>query len=742
MNRSRSRLVVPCAVAFGLVVVGLASPAQAIAVADLSVTVADHADPVTAGNNVVYTVTAHDAGPSDAFSVTLDDVMPPGTTFVSGTQTSGPAFTLTEPPVGGIGTVSATIGTFADGATATFTYTFRVSSSLAGGTTLVNQPNISASGSSDPNGGNDSDSESTTIDTRANLVILGSSDDTDPVDPGAGVVYDTTVTNLGPSDAQTVQFTDIAPFGATPVGFNELSGPTFNLFFDGTSTFTATTTTFAAGATATFASGFTVDQDAPATLHHPTSISSTTLDPVPGNNADVEDTAVVPLISIDNVSLPEGDAGTTAMQFHVSLNHSFDAPIDVNFATTDGTATHPADFQQEHGTMQFSAGAVLETITVPANGERVFEPNEMFSVNLTLPPSQVGVLADAHAIGTIRNDDPRPTVSIGDVTHAEGDSGDTAFVLPVTLSNPSSQPVTVHYVSGGGTSTPPTDYDAVANDLVIPAGDSGGSVSVPVHGDTDVEPTENFAVSLSAPAGAGLGDSIGVGTIRNDDFADLVLSGSVSPGSPRVGRHLTETYTVKANGNQPDTDVTLVDTVSDRLLFVSAHAAKAGATCDRSGATVTCHLGSMAAGSQAVVTIVVIPTASGGLPVHGGVSGDAPEPTTANNAFTFVAFAEMPPCTITGTLAADTLAGTAGNDVICGLSGDDVLRGGGGDDVLVGGAGGDSLRGDGGFDVLLGGNDNDALDSRDGVSANDAASGGAGADTCQTDGGDLRVSCA
>src|SRR5438045_3775695 len=114
MDRSRSRLVVPCAVAFGLVVLGLASPAQAIAVADLSVTVADHADPVTAGNDVVYTVTAHDAGPSDAFSVTLDDVMPPGTTFVSATQTSGPPFTLTKPPAGGIGTVSATIGTFAD----------------------------------------------------------------------------------------------------------------------------------------------------------------------------------------------------------------------------------------------------------------------------------------------------------------------------------------------------------------------------------------------------------------------------------------------------------------------------------------------------------------------------------------------------------------------------------------------------------------------------------------------------
>src|SRR5215210_7806742 len=200
MKRARSRLVVPCALVFGFAVLGQASPAQAIAVADLSVTVTDQSDPVTAGNNVVYTITAHNDGPSDGFSVTLSDVMPPGTTFVSATQTSGPAFTLTEPPVGGIGTVGATIVNFADGGTATFTYVFRVSSSLAGGTTLVNQPSISASGSSDPDSGNDNDSEATTIVTRANLVIMSSSDDTDPVDPDGSVTYATTVTNLGPSD--------------------------------------------------------------------------------------------------------------------------------------------------------------------------------------------------------------------------------------------------------------------------------------------------------------------------------------------------------------------------------------------------------------------------------------------------------------------------------------------------------------------------------------------------------------
>jgi uncharacterized repeat protein (TIGR01451 family) len=742
MNRARSRLVVPSAVAVGLVVFGLASPAQAIASADLSVTVTDQADPVIAGNNVVYTITAHNDGPSDGFSVTLSDVMPPGTTFVSATQTSGPAFTLTEPPVGGIGTVSATIANFAGGGTATFTYVFRVSSSVAGGTTLVNQPSISASGSSDPNSGNDNDSEATTIITRANLVIGSSSDDADPVDPDGNVTYTTTVTNLGPSDAQTVVFTDIAPFGTTPVGFTQQSGPTFNLFYDGTSTFTATISTFAAGASASFDSEFTADHDAPATLHHPTSISSNTPDPVPGNNTDTEDTAVVPLISIDNVSVPEGDSGTTGMQFHVAFNHPFDAPLEVNFATADGSATHPADFQELLGTLTFSAGQTLKTVSVAAKGERVFEPNETFSVDLTLPPSQVGVLADDHGVGTIRNDDAQPTVSIGDAGHPEGDSGDTDFVLPVTLSNPSSQQVTVHFATGGGTATPSTDYDAVDFGLVIPAGQSGGTVSVPVHGDTDVEPTENFAVTLSGPAGASLGDMVGVGTIRNDDFVDLVLTSAVAPDPVKVGSRLTERFTVRNTGNQADGGATLTSSLPAQALLVSARTNRAGATCGRSGSTVTCALGTMAPADEVVVTLVVIPARTGATVSTATVAGAAADHDPSNDTGSATATAVMPACTITGTSAANTLSGTGGNDVICGLGGNDVLHGGAGNDVLVGGTGADGLRGDGGFDILLGGNGDDALDSHDGTSANDAANGGAGADTCQTDAGDLRVSCA
>ena len=60
----------------------------------------DRPDPVAAGNNLTYAITVHNSGPSDAQGVSLSDAIPASTTFVSAMQTSGPAFSLSTPPVG------------------------------------------------------------------------------------------------------------------------------------------------------------------------------------------------------------------------------------------------------------------------------------------------------------------------------------------------------------------------------------------------------------------------------------------------------------------------------------------------------------------------------------------------------------------------------------------------------------------------------------------------------------------
>lgn len=114
---------------------------------------------------------------------------------------------------------------------------------------------------------------------------------------------------------------------------------------------------------------------------------------------------------------------------------------------------------------------------------------------------------------------PTPTLSIADVTQTEGNSGATNFLFNVTLSAASTTPVTVKYATTNGTATAGSDYTATSGTLTIPAGQLKGQISVPVLGDTMVEPDETFTVTLSSPTGATLSRASATGTITNDDTA-------------------------------------------------------------------------------------------------------------------------------------------------------------------------------------------------------------------------------
>ena len=156
-----------------------------------------------------------------------------------------------------------------------------------------------------------------------------------------------------------------------------------------------------------------------------------------------------PTISINDVSLLEGNSGTTAFVFTVSLSNASSQAITVNFATADGSATlADSDYQGGAGSVTFAPGTTSQTITVLVNGDTKFEPDETFTVNLSGATN--ATIADGSGLGTIRNDDDQPTISINDVSLLEGNSGTTAFVFTVSLSNASCQPITVNFATADG----------------------------------------------------------------------------------------------------------------------------------------------------------------------------------------------------------------------------------------------------------------------------------------------------
>src|SRR5207245_3154175 len=133
-------------------------------------------------------------------------------------------------------------------------------------------------------------------------------------------------------------------------------------------------------------------------------------------------------ISINDVSLAEGNSGTTSFVFTVSLSNASSQTITVTYATADGTATTADnDYVAANGTLTFNPGDTSKTITVTVNGDTKFEPDETFFVNLSNPIN--ATIADGQGQGTILNDDAQPTISINDVSLAEGNSGTTNFVF-------------------------------------------------------------------------------------------------------------------------------------------------------------------------------------------------------------------------------------------------------------------------------------------------------------------------
>jgi acetyl esterase/lipase len=165
-------------------------------------------------------------------------------------------------------------------------------------------------------------------------------------------------------------------------------------------------------------------------------------------------------------------------------------------------------------------------------------------------------IADGTGVGTITNDDPLPTLSIDDVTLAEGNPpGTTSFGFTVTLSVTSGQAVTVNYATTDGTATTAdSDYTAIGStQLTFNPGETSKPVSVTVQRDLTNEPDEEFTVDLSTPVGATIADGTGLGTITNDDAAAALTILTQPPGNALDGVAFTQSpvVVVEDGGGNP-----------------------------------------------------------------------------------------------------------------------------------------------------------------------------------------------
>jgi ribosomal protein L35AE/L33A len=211
----------------------------------------------------------------------------------------------------------------------------------------------------------------------------------------------------------------------------------------------------------------------------------------------------------------EGDSGTVAATFTVSLETPSGRALSVDYATANATATAPADYVAASGTLNFGAGQTSREVTVVVNGDVLDEANETYTVNLSSPTNVT--IGDGQGLGTITDDDPLPAIAIGDATVAEGNSGTVNATFALSLDAPSGRPVTVTYATEDGTAIAPGDYVAGTGTVTFPSGQMSRNVTVVVKGDTVDESNETYSVELTNPGNATITDGEGIGTIIDDD---------------------------------------------------------------------------------------------------------------------------------------------------------------------------------------------------------------------------------
>jgi hypothetical protein len=232
-----------------------------------------------------------------------------------------------------------------------------------------------------------------------------------------------------------------------------------------------------------------------------------------GDSIVLQAPGYVPLLTLDTLPAPEAGQQAT-----VTLRLSAPAvdPVTVAYQTSDQTAVAPLDYTAVAGVVTMPSGASEQPIPVPLTIDGLPEGEETFRMVVAQVTGAV-----PQATGATVTIVDTPTISADDAATPEGNAGSVTAGLMVSLSHPSTVPVTVAYATGGGTAAPGVDYTPASGTLTFAPGTTGLPAPVNVLGDTAIEADETFTLSLSSPTSASFVDASAEALIQDDDAPSL-----------------------------------------------------------------------------------------------------------------------------------------------------------------------------------------------------------------------------
>lgn len=610
----------------------------------LSMTKTDNIDPVVAGETVVYTLEVSNAGPSDADLVTITDTPPLGMTFDPGASSSN--CVLTTP------TITCTIATIAAGGTAAVNLAFTVDADAAEGTVTNNAVVVS---DEDPLG--TSASEETTIETRADLAIVKTTDP-NPVLPGQTLTYTIEISNNGPSTAVAVEAADTLPSDLSFVSVSDAA-----CSHDGAAVGGAISCAFgdlAPGTSTTITVVTTVDPAATSDLTNSASVSSPTADPNLDNNASAVTTSVLPQADVSITKSDSADPITAGLGLGYEVVASNAGPAAASNVVVTDTLPDSVSFVSAPGCSHSGepfGGTVTCSVGVLAPGG-----DATFTISVNVDPNTTSTVATNRATVTTDtldnnagNDEAVENTiieSTADLSLSKSVSpnpvlaGEQAtYVLAITNGGPSSAqavnindqlPTGMSFVSSSVVNGPatctgtPGDGGSVACGFGTLTPGESRSVEILVDVLTSASGTLTNNAVASSPTDPNPPSASAPLTVLTS--ADLVMTEKTDNVDPAIaGQGLVWTLGVRNDGPSDAVNSTITDTLPAGVTF---DASTSTPGCTFAGGVVTCPTGTLAPGDTASVEIgVTVDPATTGVVDNTGASvqSDTDDPDTTNN---------------------------------------------------------------------------------------------------------------
>jgi uncharacterized delta-60 repeat protein len=395
----------------------------------------------------------------------------------------------------------------------------------------------------------------TTAGTFSNITVTASNG----VAPVATQTFDLTVDSGGTIQFSSANFSVSENAGTATITVNRVGGSagttTVNYSaFGGSATpgsdFTLTpgTLTFADGETSksfdvTIVNDDVNERDETVTLFLSALSGSATLGTPTSATLTILNDDPVPTISVDDVTVTEGDAGTKQALFTVTRTGLTDRPVTFTVRTADGTALAQEDYLPLVSQFQIAPGVTSTTVPVSIFGDTLIEPDKSFTLNLSSPTN--ATITRAQAACTIKDNDSSagaPTIQFAHRNFSASEGDGTATVT-VTRSGDTSAPATVSYSTnnpvGPGTASDRSDYTTAFGTLSFAAGETTKTFTVFITDDALVEGDEVFGVTLSSPTG---GATVGAPSTSLVKIADNDTTPSASNPADDTSFYVRQHY--------------------------------------------------------------------------------------------------------------------------------------------------------------------------------------------------------